>query len=93
MNCDNDFGYSFLPKEVGKTVIYLIRHGESEGNLKRICLGNTDLGLTEKGREQAEKTAKALSPVDIDAIYSSDLIRAVQTAEPHALCADLVLRV
>ncbi len=89
MNCENGFGYSFPAKEVGKTVVYLIRHGESEGNLKRICLGHTDLGLTEKGREQAEKTAKALSLVDIDAVYSSDLIRALQTAEPNALMRGL----
>lgn len=86
---DNSFGYSFPPKEPGKTVIYLIRHGESEGNLKRICLGHTDLGLTEKGREQAVKTAGALSGVSIDAVYSSDLIRARQTAEPHAVMRGL----
>lgn len=66
------------------TVIYLVRHGESVGNLHRICLGHTDLDLTELGFMQAQKTAQALSDVKFDAIYSSDLIRAVHTAEPHA---------
>ena len=66
------------------TKIYLIRHGESVGNLHRICLGHTDLDLTDLGLEQAKKTAEALSDVDFAAIYSSDLIRAVHTAEPHA---------
>ena len=67
------------------TKIYLIRHGESVGNLHRICLGHTDLDLTDLGHEQAKKTAEALADVDFDAVYSSDLIRAVHTAEPHAL--------
>jgi len=68
-----------------RTVIYLIRHGESVGNLNRICLGHTDLDLTELGKKQAECTAEALSRVKFAAIYSSDLIRAVNTAEPHAI--------
>jgi probable phosphoglycerate mutase len=55
------------------------------GNLHRICLGHTDLDLTDLGHEQAKKTAEALADVDFDAVYSSDLIRAVHTAEPHAL--------
>lgn len=71
-------------KNGAKTTIYLIRHGESVGNLHRICLGHTNLDLTDLGLKQAEKTAEALSGVKFDAIYSSDLIRAVHTAEPHA---------
>jgi broad specificity phosphatase PhoE len=67
-----------------KTVIYLIRHGESLGNKNRICLGHTDLDLTERGFKQAELTAKQLSDVEISAIYSSDLIRAYNTALPNA---------
>lgn len=66
------------------TTIYLIRHGESVGNLHRICLGHTDLDLTDLGYRQAEKTAEALMGIEFSAIYSSDLIRAVHTAEPHA---------
>ncbi len=72
-------------KEQGKvTTVYVIRHGESVGNLHRICLGHTDLDLTDLGLMQAQKTADALADVDFSAIYSSDLIRAVHTAEPHA---------
>lgn len=67
-----------------KTLIYLVRHGESVGNQNRVCLGHTDLDLTDLGLKQAKKTAEELSYVDFDAIYSSDLIRAVHTAEPHA---------
>ena len=63
--------------------IYLVRHGESEGNAAHRVLGHTDLGLTELGRRQAEATAEALKDVHLDAIYSSDLKRAMSTAEPH----------
>ena len=66
------------------TTVYVIRHGESVGNLHRICLGHTNLDLTDIGTAQAQKTADALADVDFSAIYSSDLIRAVHTAEPHA---------
>ncbi len=59
----------------------LIRHGESEGNYKQMFLGHTDLELTELGHRQAEATAELLKAVQIDAIYSSDLKRAWQTAE------------
>jgi len=74
-----------------KTTIYIIRHGESVGNLHKICLGHTDLGLTERGRAQAELTAKALIDVDFAAIYSSDLVRAVDTALPNALLRGLTV--
>ena len=67
-----------------KTTFYVIRHGESVGNLRRICLGHTDLDLTDLGLKQAQKTADALSEVEFSAIYSSDLQRAIHTAEPHA---------
>lgn len=67
-----------------KTTIYLIRHGESIGNFNKECLGHTDKDLTEFGFKQAESTAKALSWVSVCAVYSSDLIRAYNTAYPHA---------
>ena len=73
-----------LTNNSAKTTVYFIRHGESVGNLHRICLGHTDLDLTDLGRKQAEKTAEALENVHFDAIFSSDLQRAVHTAEPHA---------
>lgn len=64
--------------------ILLERHGESLGNLNGIVLGHTDLDLTELGYRQAEACAEALLNEKIDAIYSSDLLRAYHTALPHA---------
>lgn len=66
------------------TKILIIRHGESLGNANRLYLGHTDLDLSELGYRQAEAAAKFLQDKKIDAIYSSDLLRAVNTAEPHA---------
>lgn len=62
------------------THIYLIRHGQSEGNLRQTFLGHFDLDLTETGHEQAERTAEYLESMHADAIYSSDLKRAYSTA-------------
>ena len=65
---------------MGKTRLYMIRHGQSEGNLKNLFLGHTDLDLTELGHLQAEKTAEHLATVPVDVIVSSDLKRAFNTA-------------
>lgn len=65
------------------TRIILERHGQSIGNRDGIYLGHTDLGLTEKGKEQAECTARHLKNENITRIYSSDLKRAMDTALPH----------
>ena len=69
---------------MNKTTLYIVRHGESLGNMSSRFLGHTDLDLSPKGYEQASLTAKELSMVKFDAIYSSDLIRAYNTALPHA---------
>lgn len=67
-----------------KTKLIIVRHGESIGNKTKYLLGHTDLDMSELGYAQAEATAQYLRDVKIDAIYSSDLIRAVNTALPHA---------
>ena len=75
-----------------KTKIILERHGQSIGNAEKIYLGHTDLGLTEKGKEQAEMTAQHLKDEPISAIYSSDLKRAYLTALPHARLHNLEVK-
>ena len=66
------------------TEILIQRHGQSLGNLTRTFLGHTDLDLSELGFIQARECAKHLLPERIDAIYSSDLKRAYNTAAEHA---------
>ena len=67
-----------------RTKIIMIRHGESLANAGGIYLGHTDWDLTEKGKMQAEAVANYLKDEKIDVIYSSDLIRAYNTALPHS---------
>lgn len=66
------------------TTVYLIRHGQSMGNLERRLLGHTDLPLTDFGKKQAERAADYLLQFGITRVYSSDLMRAMQTVSPLA---------
>ncbi len=67
-----------------KTRIFLIRHGQSIGNLNQAFLGHTDLDLSEMGYYQAERVGEYLKGIPADRIYSSDLMRAYHTACPAA---------
>ncbi|RMG00112.1 MAG: histidine phosphatase family protein [Acidobacteria bacterium] len=64
------------------TKLFLIRHGQSEKNAERRFGGHSATPLSPLGRKQALATARALYKERIDVIFSSDLLRAVQTAEP-----------
>lgn len=58
-----------------------MRHGETDHNRDKILHGQLDVPLNERGREQARKLAERLSDRELDAIYSSSLARAHETAE------------
>jgi probable phosphoglycerate mutase len=62
------------------TTILLVRHGETDWNLERRVQGHSDRALNETGRAQARKLADALAEEPIDAVFSSDLLRAHETA-------------
>lgn len=71
--------------------IYLVRHGQSHSNAGIYESGQTELDttLTAKGIEQAKLRAMEFKNISFSAAYSSDLMRAIQTAEliakPHGL--------
>jgi len=71
------------------TRLYLIRHGQSAGNAEGRFGGHSATPLSKLGKQQAEMTALALAKERVTAIYSSDLYRAVQTAEPLAQALNL----
>ena len=66
------------------TEILLIRHGETAWNAKKRLQGHLDIPLNEEGERQAAALGRALREESLDAIFSSDLQRARQTAEAIA---------
>ena len=78
-----------IVEESGATTLFLVRHGETVDNARQIMQGQTQGCLNEKGREQAQQVAQRLAEEAIDAVVTSDLHRAIQTAEiiaaPHGL--------
>ena len=71
-------------------ILHLLRHGESTWNAQRRLQGQTmGVPLTELGRQQAQAAAAELASVPLAAVWSSDQVRAVQTADiiaaPHQL--------
>jgi len=83
---------------VKKTQVIFVRHGQTQWNLKPIRQGHLDSPLTEKGMAQAKALAQRLAQEKFNALYSSDLGRAVQTAEMiaavtgHEIVTDARLR-
>lgn len=74
--------------------LYLIRHGESENNIKKVYTGWMDVSLTEKGFADARGIRPLLERVRFDKIYTSDLLRAKQTAQtaiPDCVCEETPL--
>lgn len=60
--------------------LLLVRHGETDWNLARRYQGQSAVSLNQKGVQQAEQLASRLSHEKIDAVYSSDSPRALETA-------------
>lgn len=60
--------------------LYIVRHGETIWNEKKLLQGSTDIDLNENGRRLARLTGIALNDTHFDKIYSSPLNRAYETA-------------
>src|SRR3954451_7890805 len=63
------------------TTLLLVRHGETDWNAEGRLQGHTDRPLSDYGRSQAQQVAEELGGEELEAIYSSDLARARETAE------------
>ena len=61
--------------------LYIVRHGETKWNVEKRFQGQTDSDLTEKGKEKVGKTGEELKNILFDAVYTSELGRAVKSAE------------
>ena len=64
--------------------LILVRHGQSIWNMENKFTGWVDVELTEKGKSEAEKAGISLSTLSIEAIYTSPLQRASDTAKEIA---------
>ncbi|KAG8859369.1 hypothetical protein FRB96_004584 [Tulasnella sp. 330] len=62
-------------------LVYLVRHGETEENRQHIIQGQLNTQLSETGRDQARRLAVGLRDTEFARAYSSDLTRAVDTAQ------------
>lgn len=75
------------------TTIYLVRHGATEWNKAKRAQGHADIDLNEEGRKQAVATAQELAHLEVEAVYSSDLRRAVDTAASIAAAHGLEVHI
>ncbi len=69
--------------------VYFIRHGQSESNSKREHGGWGQYPLTEQGRREAAVAGKRLEGLHFDKVYSSDLIRTIETQQIAYPCEDV----
>lgn len=71
----------------------IVRHGETDWNAQRRIQGQIDIPLNSAGRLQAAATAAGVADMGFAAVYSSDLSRARQTAQPIADALGLGVRI
>jgi probable phosphoglycerate mutase len=81
-----------MPASGSPTVTMLLRHGQTSMSVEKRYAGTSDVPLTEVGLRQADAAAKRLSSAGLDAIVTSPLLRARQTATAvAAMCGAGVL--
>jgi len=65
----------------GCCTFYIVRHGETDANVKKIFQGHLDYVLNERGEWQAKEAGRKFKKIYFDKAFSSDLVRAKRTAE------------
>lgn len=72
-------------------LLYIVRHGQTDYNIIRRIQGQSNSQLTDLGRQQANLLAKRLERIAFNAIYASDLDRAMDTAKTIRPQGDFIL--
>ncbi len=75
------------------TELILVRHGETDWNAERRLQGHLDIPLNATGLSQAQALGQALRHEQLDALFVSDLQRAMQTAAPIGAAHGLPLQI
>ncbi len=70
-----------IPKQIGDSRIFLIRHGETNWNKQGRFQGQIDIPLNENGKEQARKTFEYLRNISFNRAFSSSMHRPYETAQ------------
>ena len=78
-------------EDTDMTTLYLIRHGEAEGNIYRRAQGQHEGRISAKGLRQVDALAERFRDVHVDALYSSDLKRTIRTAKAITMYHDAPL--
>jgi alpha-ribazole phosphatase len=74
----------------GMLMLHLVRHGNTSQSSEGVFCGDNDPPLTDRGIAEAERLARAVQSLGIDALYCSPKLRARMTAEPIARACALV---
>jgi 2,3-bisphosphoglycerate-dependent phosphoglycerate mutase len=77
---------------MSSTRLCIVRHGETDWNIERRIQGHLDVELNATGQQQAEATARGIVGHEFAALYSSDLMRTMQTAFTLGQVAGLEVR-
>jgi alpha-ribazole phosphatase len=79
-----------LPARQEATRLLLVRHADTDAAMRGRCYGRLDVGLSSEGRRQARELGAALRDLPLAAVYTSPLVRALDTAAVIAAPHDLV---
>lgn len=77
---DTSDHFGGMPPDNGACLLYFVRHGRTTQNTEKRFQGHSDTDLDETGRWQADCLARRMTEYAINAVYTSDLARARQTA-------------
>jgi len=72
--------------------LYVVRHGQTDWNVKKLIQGHLDIPLNQTGEGQAKELGDKLKPIHFDAVFSSDLLRAKRTAELISLEREIIIQ-
>ncbi|WP_083861774.1 histidine phosphatase family protein [Halomonas sp. KM-1] len=78
-----------MPQPLSSSIVYLIRHGQTTGDIENRFGGAYDDYLTDLGKEQSRQVARDLNNSPLSMVYSSSLNRALETADIIADCLDV----